>query len=162
MKVEIQHNALFKSVGQKIFQSEILNRNPKMINSRIAVFGKGQKVSSLFLLIEGTISFINYNIINRRKADNNSRIIQAGDFFGHEEIATGKKRSSSAITLTDCEIYEITAYELDFLIAQDGQILNNLNWEDLKTDAEQNIKTTKENKLLHHYQEHKDSNTQKL
>ena len=147
MKVELKDNILFKSVGQKIFQSDILNRNPKKINSRIAVFSKGHKVTSLYLLIEGTISFINYNFINRRKADKNSRILQAGDFFGHEEIATGKRRSSSAITMTDCEIYEITVHELDFLIAQDRQILNNLNWEELKIDAEQNIKQTKQNKL---------------
>ena len=116
--------------GNKLFQKENLSKlkfkfsqkNYQELKSGEIVYSKGELADKIYLIIDGEAKLKisggpNGHVIVNRKKD---------DFFGEIEILEKRPRKTSAVAITDLQVYKLTAKELDKIIIQSRTVKSNI------------------------------------
>lgn len=123
---KICKNSLFENIDTQKLQDFIPKKPSKFLKEGEVIFSKGQPAKTIYLVLSGNVNRIDYNFVDKSRSKENNEVISEDGFFGYEEISSHTTRTSTTITLTHSEIFELTTDELDIIIRKNIRILENL------------------------------------
>jgi len=135
---DIYLNKLFANVDKK----KVKYSPEKLLTFKEGdiVFKKGDKSKFIYLIMEGEVKIKMPNppfapkILFKYK----------NDFFGEKELLEKKERSSSCVAEKACQLYPISANELQKLISENKQVKDNLEMVTIATEGKTLKEITKE------------------
>ncbi len=111
----LAENPLFASLNEK--EIEHLAHEAAFHNFARSerIIRQGDKETSLYLLLSGSVSVSRLDAANRR---HELATLEAGDFFGEMSLLTGEERSANVDALEDCDVIVIFKESLQTVLEQ--------------------------------------------
>ncbi|MBU1680355.1 MAG: cyclic nucleotide-binding domain-containing protein [Bacteroidetes bacterium] len=122
----LQNNKLFVDIDVSEIDFSSVEKNVRMFKEGEIVYAKSDESKSFYLILEGSVNVIDYNFLNRGERKSGAQVLNENDFFGYEDLAKNIARTSTAFTLSDTALLELTKDNLNALAAENVKILNNL------------------------------------